>query len=40
MSKKVVQILTECYRLNYESFELLQVAPRAIVQTTNSSKSQ
>ena len=25
MSKKIVQMLTECYRLNYWSFELLQV---------------
>ena len=35
----VLFILNYC-RLNYWSFELPHVVPRAIVQTTNSSKSQ
>ena len=38
--QKIVQILSECYRLNYLSFELLHVVPHAIVQMINSLKSQ
>ena len=35
---KIIQISTECYRLNYCSFELLHMVQHEIVQTTNSSK--